>query len=347
MPACSGLWRFSWEDSLETIKLEKQDANALPMRLGGLGLRSAQRIALGAFWASWFDALHMIHERLPAVARTITHKLLDDAEHDGCLGELKRAPALLDLHDFADGSATTAREHCRARGGHMDGNTTRHLLLSTSSGGPWCWAMPVPQIKLTYVPSPAMGFALSGTPTNPEFKVEPHHFRALVLERMRLPLRVTEAKCECGADLDSLERHCAACPRSGRLRTRVLGPEKTLARILPGGRRPLCNAMPSWTWTRSVCTGREGNRSSRIGAPTAPRSAACGQRHSPVRPTLQRRTAQSAQEPELTKNASTPSSLQETSSGGGGIGNRRKVEQRSHSVYQRSCGGPIKGSTTK
>ena len=64
----------------------------------------------------------------------------------------------------------------------------------------------------------------------------------------------------------------------------------------------------------------EGNRSSRIGAPTAPRSAACGRRHSPVRPdserrstpTLQRRTARSVHEPELTENASTPSSLQET-----------------------------------
>ena len=74
-------------------------------------------------------------------------------------------------------------------------------------------------------------FALSGTPTNPEFKVEPHHFRTLVLERMRLPLHVTEAKWECGADLDSLGRHRAACPRSGRLRTRALGPAKTLARI--------------------------------------------------------------------------------------------------------------------
>ena len=36
----------------------------LPMRLGGLGLRSAQRVAR-VFWASWAGALHMIHGRLP------------------------------------------------------------------------------------------------------------------------------------------------------------------------------------------------------------------------------------------------------------------------------------------
>ena len=40
---------------------------------------------------------------------------------------------------------------------------------------------------------------LHGAPTGPEFKVEPHLFRTLVLERLRLPLPVTEAFCECGS----------------------------------------------------------------------------------------------------------------------------------------------------
>ena len=31
---------------------------SLPMRMGGLGIRSAQRMAPGAYWASWADALH-------------------------------------------------------------------------------------------------------------------------------------------------------------------------------------------------------------------------------------------------------------------------------------------------
>ena len=35
---------------------------SLPMRLGGLGLRSAARMALAAYWASWADALPMIAE---------------------------------------------------------------------------------------------------------------------------------------------------------------------------------------------------------------------------------------------------------------------------------------------
>eukprot|EP00973_Karenia_brevis_P000905 124539-Karenia_brevis.AAC.1 len=35
----------------------------LPMRLGGLGLRSATRHRQAAFWASWTDILDMIRQR--------------------------------------------------------------------------------------------------------------------------------------------------------------------------------------------------------------------------------------------------------------------------------------------
>ena len=37
--------------------------------------------------------------------------------------------------------------------------------------------------------------------------------------------------CECGALVDTRGRHRAACPHSGRLRTRAVAPERTLARI--------------------------------------------------------------------------------------------------------------------
>eukprot|EP00973_Karenia_brevis_P066441 9235373-Karenia_brevis.AAC.1 len=43
------------------------------------------------------------------------------------------------------------------------------------------------------------GVALSTAPTAPEFEIPCHLLRTLLLERVRLPLAVTEAKCECGA----------------------------------------------------------------------------------------------------------------------------------------------------
>ena len=45
------------------------------------------------------------------------------------------------------------------------------------------------------------------------FKVVPKHFGTLVLERLRLPLQIVEADCECGAVLQC--RHRAACPSPG------------------------------------------------------------------------------------------------------------------------------------
>ena len=66
--------------------------------------------------------------------------------------------------------------------------------------------------------------------TGPEFRVW-ELFRTLVLERLRLPLEVVESQCECGTLLDTLGRHRAACPRSGRLKKRAGPPERTMARI--------------------------------------------------------------------------------------------------------------------
>ena len=41
---------------------------SLPMRLGGLGLRSAAQTTQATYWASWADALPMLKARLPDLA---------------------------------------------------------------------------------------------------------------------------------------------------------------------------------------------------------------------------------------------------------------------------------------
>ena len=64
--------------------------------------------------------------------------------------------------------------------------------------------------------SPGSGDVFLECPTGPEFQVEPGACRTFVFERLRLPLSVTDATCECGARLDLLGRHRAAISRSGR-----------------------------------------------------------------------------------------------------------------------------------
>eukprot|EP00973_Karenia_brevis_P002142 290284-Karenia_brevis.AAC.1 len=71
-----------------------------------------------------------------------------------------------------------------------------------------------------------------GAPTSKDFEVEPADFRTLLLERMRLPLPLTDAVCEgCGAAIDERAMHRAACSESGRLKARAGPMERTMARI--------------------------------------------------------------------------------------------------------------------
>ena len=69
--------------------------------------------------------------------------------------------------------------------------------------------------------------------TGPEFQVQPMHFRTLVLERLRLPLLLTEARCECGQN-DIFGRHRAACPQTGRLKRRAVPARRTVCRKAGG-----------------------------------------------------------------------------------------------------------------
>ena len=64
--------------------------------------------------------------------------------------------------------------------------------------------------------------------TGTEFQVQPMHFWTLVLERLRLPLLLTEARGECGGQNDIFGRHRAACPQSGRLKRRAVPTERTV-----------------------------------------------------------------------------------------------------------------------
>eukprot|EP00973_Karenia_brevis_P037020 5103385-Karenia_brevis.AAC.1 len=73
----------------------------IPYRMGGLGLRSAQRMAPAAYWASWADGLEMIKLRCPDTADRIVRSLDE--------GWLPEGTALRELQD--------SREHIQREGG--------------------------------------------------------------------------------------------------------------------------------------------------------------------------------------------------------------------------------------
>ena len=65
----------------------------LPMRMGGLGLRSAGRCATAAYWASWADALPMINQRNSSIADMVVARLSADGPQDDALLDFMRLRA--------------------------------------------------------------------------------------------------------------------------------------------------------------------------------------------------------------------------------------------------------------
>ena len=177
---------------------------SLPMRLGGLGLRSAARIAPAAYWASWADALEMLHHRLPVLTEQIMEQLAAERAGDGCMAQLCEATRVLDHAGFV-GRPTWTELSDEKRPPPPVSSEPDEWQYHASSFLEYHFRETV----IVAQPDAAEQTHLRSHAGPPEFKVEPQLFRVLVLERLRLPLDVTDATCECGSRLDLLGRHRA------------------------------------------------------------------------------------------------------------------------------------------
>ena len=72
----------------------------LPVRSGGLELRSAVRIAPAAFWASWADALPMLQTRCPTLAAWLVADLSDRGSAVPIVREFQVARDMLTSEGF-------------------------------------------------------------------------------------------------------------------------------------------------------------------------------------------------------------------------------------------------------
>ena len=222
-----GMW-----ETAKTLLDGVPAANEAEMRMGGLGLRSAARCAPTAYWASWADALHMISQRTPDVAHDVLRRLSLEEPIGGCLGEVRDASSELDrkgfwwrpswpeLHEGKRPPKTEIREPGEWPHGWqywassvLDTSFRKNSMLT---GRP-----PSRQAHLRTHSGLNAGIVFAHAPTTSECTVHPHLFRVLPLERLNLPLPITEAVCNgCHEPLDAHGRHRAACTRSGRVRKR-------------------------------------------------------------------------------------------------------------------------------
>ena len=180
----------------EVQKYEATQIATLPMRLGGLGIRSARRMGHAAFWALWADAMRMIWNRLPAVVLQVLGHLADDRITGGCLGELKEAAQRLDREGFVNRPTWLAlRDGARPppvdvpelgewqhgwqfyASSSSEHHFRKSVVLAQSSA--------TDQAHLRSHSGPGSGAVLLGCPTSPEFRLEPEAFRIIALERLR------------------------------------------------------------------------------------------------------------------------------------------------------------------
>ena len=237
------------------------------------GVRSAVRNADAAYWASWSDALEMIHQRIPAVATDILNDLLNNTPPvDGCLAELLTATNRLDRQGFISrpswgeligGLRPESRQDNEPgefqHGWQYQASTCVENFFRTSTI--FNTSTRAQKAHLRSHAGPFAGSALVGAPTAPEFTIEPHIFRCVLLERLFLPLFLSDDQCEgCGRFLDVYGFHRGNCTKSGRLKARSIPTEIMGTRICrEAGARIRTNAF-----LRDMNVGVEANDQRRI-----------------------------------------------------------------------------------
>ena len=245
-----GLWQCLCSIlQLDPVQVDVvRETATVPLSLGGLGLRSAQRTRIPAFWASWADSLAMIRQRHPDVAVQLVHQL-EGHPDTPCLQAAADAtrsihgvrgfvppswealshgvrPELLQPDEFEPGCQRGGWQHeavSRVEVQFRDENLFNRLdnaskALVRSQGGV------------------GAGLAFSTCPLCRVTRLEPHLFRVLLLRRLRLPFSLSGRSCRCGLPLDSSGHHRAACARAGILGRRGFALESVRICREAGGR---------------------------------------------------------------------------------------------------------------
>ena len=185
----------------------------------------------------------MIQDRFPWIAHLIAEQLESEEAVGGCSVSFQHAAEALDRSGFV---SRPTWESLRA-GSHPPPNTVaepgewQHGWQEYASSSleqhfreavVFAQSSAANQAHLRSHPEPGASAVPCGAPTGPECShCSPTCFERWSSRDCGCLCRSRTSLCECGARLDQLGRHRGACPRSGRLRSRAVAPERTLARI--------------------------------------------------------------------------------------------------------------------
>ena len=242
------LWRMlNHPGGTRTLK-HAQRLGSLPARLGGIGLRSAERTAPAAYWASWADALPTLRAKCPRVAETIIASLNSTAAQgsvaaaQGALAAVQRAgytsaptwehlaagtaapPALAEESEPEPGEWRHGWQHKAAQ--HVEAHYRETTVLPALRARG--------RAMLRSGAGPFAGAWLHAVPTTMETTMVPACWQVAMRRRLQVRLPMVAKHCEgrrCRARLDSWGDHRASCMRAGRVQRRGAVLERAWMRV--------------------------------------------------------------------------------------------------------------------
>ena len=223
----------------------------LPTVLGGLGLCCAERVRTAAYWAAWADALPVMRQRRPdAAARCARELSAADAAAAPSLRAAAAAGAALeeegwterpDWSNLLEGAPppAPALDEPAETGDWLRGwQRPAARILNTSYCERLLSGLPADARALLRSQSGAYaGEWLRAIPADAGSMLAPPEMLIALRRRLRLPLPLAAARCGgggepgCGANVDALGDHRAACARSGLLARRAPILERAWVRV--------------------------------------------------------------------------------------------------------------------
>ena len=173
-----------------------QEQASLPLREGGLGLRSARRTQPAAHWANWADAIKMVQERHPGVARTILAALEENSEAESiqaitvCARTLHgvgfESPSWAELAEGQAPGGVVEEDPCQPRLGWQQ-QASHALERHHHDHAVWPRLREHERAMMRSQRGPLASTPFVSFPSDRISRFDPAPFRALLLRRLRLP----------------------------------------------------------------------------------------------------------------------------------------------------------------
>ena len=212
----------------------------MPMRLGGLGLQSAEQMSQAAYWASWADVLPSLHARVPRFWPIFMRNMvalgvsIEPEAGMSAFRDLHESAVALQLqgyanipswNDLARGRRPSPEDPFDAINGALTGRGWQKEAAKCKINHSWeiyfATLFPSAKARIRSAAGANASHWLTAIPFEQATQLDAPIFRCALMRRLGLPVAATADFCEgCNAVLDDMGFHRTTCMRTGRVQTR-------------------------------------------------------------------------------------------------------------------------------